>query len=1341
MTKLKNTKKGMAKKALSISLVAAMLATSNVPVWAAEFTDGTDAVVEAPVVEEFAAEAPVEEVAPETTDLKAVAATLTAESDGIVGDKIKDNTTKVTFKTNAKTDAATGYSLNWYITDSPLKVDLGANYTDVNGGKDFDNKNFESEADETLVSADAAFDGLTVGKHLVCVLYTRTKNTGNWIVAAVSPSFEIVGDSVEDYVTSVEKTVEWGSKLPNVTPTLNNGATIDEAKWYKDGIAVAADYETTQTDINSTFEYKATLTNTPFSGQEVVLATCTVTGKQTSAVANIKWSGFDKEVTSGATLECDYDGNAHQLTIDNFTTKEGEKVSNEKFQYTYKRGGKETTDFTSAGTIAVTAEVVESGVLAQGTKLTVNLNIKGIDVSKNTNVTLNPVKYLKSGSYLSFSGTEDAIAEAVKEAGLVVENNGKTLKYGTDYTTKAVTLKNEVGTEKITLTVTGKGNYTGTYAKKVDIVAAELADAKIDDIAPKQYTGNRVEPAVTVKLGSDTLVKDTDYTVEYSNNVNPSKDALVTVTGKGNYTGTITKTFEIKSISLSELKKQIETESAFTAGVTYTGKAIDPIKDSYAYQGVNAVWMKGRDFEVKYTPQNTNAGTVKATVTGINNYSGESFELEFKINPVSLRDTNVKVDLSSVIYSPDLEKRKDEIKSGLKLTYKDMTLVEKADFTIDSVSVSGKKVTLTLTGIKNFKDTLTVSANVTAKDINDITLPKIDAQKYTGYEIKASIDTNGKLKLTSNNKDLVKDLELKDGTTLLTGNDYYIVNQVNNTKVGTATINLAGKGNYTGKVALSFPIVDAELTGTIVDKTTKSTILDDQEYSYETASTIKGITYPGLIVMDEKGNDITGKCDITYTDNKAVGTATITATGKDGFKFNAVNTFKITPAKLSGTLTLKKDTFDYTGEEIKPEYTFEAKDGKYTLVEGTDYKVEYVNNVNAATASESNTTKRPAVKVTGLGNYAGKDANGKEISVVEYFTIKAVELSASDIYASDVAFAGGIPVKPAVTITNPKSGKALVEGTDYTVEITKGGTKVGPAEAEIKLTEAGKKNYTLSDAIKTVKFNVTPFSLNNASVNAIEDQVVTGSQIKPAVVVMNGDVRLVEGYDYEVVYGENTAVGEGTVTIKALSSNKDYTGSKTVTFNIVDEKPEVGKAVIKDVIVTGNTVRPVLEGDVDGATGYDFVISTVENTQDGRVAISKNVLSTDTRFYYVGEGSYYVYCHAWKKVNGKKVFGAWSNIESFEVTATTPATPKITSVKRSGNNITVTYTKCAGATGYDVVLGSAQKKVNGELRPTNYGKAVKKVYNKNTVSVTFKNCAKGTYYAGLHAYNRTSECL
>ena len=70
MTKIKNTKKGMAKKTLSMSLVVAMLATSNVPVWAAEFSDGTDAAVatEASAAEAFSDETAEAPVVDDTTD-------------------------------------------------------------------------------------------------------------------------------------------------------------------------------------------------------------------------------------------------------------------------------------------------------------------------------------------------------------------------------------------------------------------------------------------------------------------------------------------------------------------------------------------------------------------------------------------------------------------------------------------------------------------------------------------------------------------------------------------------------------------------------------------------------------------------------------------------------------------------------------------------------------------------------------------------------------------------------------------------------------------------------------------------------------------------------------------------------------------------------------------------------------------------------------------------------------------------------------------------------------------------------------------------------------------------
>ena len=92
----------------------------------------------------------------------------------------------------------------------------------------------------------------------------------------------------------------------------------------------------------------------------------------------------------------------------------------------------------------------------------------------------------------------------------------------------------------------------------------------------------------------------------------------------------------------------------------------------------------------------------------------------------------------------------------------------------------------------------------------------------------------------------------------------------------------------------------------------------------------------------------------------------------------------------------------------------------------------------------------------------------------------------------------------------------------------------------------------------------------------------------------------------------------------------------------------------------------------------------------------------------------------------------------MKVEATTPSTPTITSVKVKGSTVTVTYTESENATGYDVVLGTSVKKVNGERRPVEYGKLVKKNVEEGTVEVTFTNVPAGTYYAGLHAYNRTS---
>ena len=217
---------------------------------------------------------------------------------------------------------------------------------------------------------------------------------------------------------------------------------------------------------------------------------------------------------------------------------------------------------------------------------------------------------------------------------------------------------------------------------------------------------------------------------------------------------------------------------------------------------------------------------------------------------------------------------------------------------------------------------------------------------------------------------------------------------------------------------------------------------------------------------------------------------------------------------------------------------------------------------------------------------------------------------------------------------------------------------------------------------------------------------------------------------------------DGTYTVTANSTSKNYTGSKTVNAEgkAADEKPDA--PMISSVKVVGNKATAILSGDSEGAAGYDYVISTDRDciTNKDYDSVNKNQVQTSTTFKYVQQGTYYAYCHAWKRdENGKKVFSDWSNAYPFVVSAITPDAPVITNVKVSGSTIKVTYKAAANATGYDVVLGTDSKKENGETRPYHYGNYKKLNLKEGTVTATFKNVPKGTWVVGMHAFNRTSE--
>ena len=154
----------------------------------------------------------------------------------------------------------------------------------------------------------------------------------------------------------------------------------------------------------------------------------------------------------------------------------------------------------------------------------------------------------------------------------VVTLNSNVLEAGSNYQVTYSEGCTNVGT--YTITVTGKGRYTGTLQKTFKIVPYDISgcDIKVEN---KPYTGDVINVTPTVKYGSITLAQgeDKDYTfVTNPTTVQEASDYTLTVTGKGNYTGTKEVSFNVYYSTPTELS--CTNVTATTATVTW--------KDTYA---------------------------------------------------------------------------------------------------------------------------------------------------------------------------------------------------------------------------------------------------------------------------------------------------------------------------------------------------------------------------------------------------------------------------------------------------------------------------------------------------------------------------------------------------------------------------------------------------------------------------------------------------------------------------------------------------------------------------------------------------------------------------------------
>ncbi len=159
--------------------------------------------------------------------------------------------------------------------------------------------------------------------------------------------------------------------------------------------------------------------------------------------------------------------------------------------------------------------------------------------------------YLPSGQ-VTFSQEEYTYTGSAIIPEITIKIGGIELKEGIDY---ILVCKDNVDVGTATLTCVGKGNYYGSREKKFKIVKKSISNATYFHVGDKVYTGSKLSPSIVVKDGEKKLKKDKDYTVSYTKTTNIGQ-GVVTVKGKGNYSGSQKVYFTIKPKKTSISSKQ-----------------------------------------------------------------------------------------------------------------------------------------------------------------------------------------------------------------------------------------------------------------------------------------------------------------------------------------------------------------------------------------------------------------------------------------------------------------------------------------------------------------------------------------------------------------------------------------------------------------------------------------------------------------------------------------------------------------------------------------------------------------------------------------------------------------
>lgn len=458
------------------------------------------------------------------------------------------------------------------------------------------------------------------------------------------------------------------------------------------------------------------------------------------------------------------------------------------------------------------------------------------------------------------------------------------------------------------------GGFVDEFIVKMNQILNERSNNESDYKVAKIYDAfNTTNPRLT-----NVNIDIASMTLEMDPHPNVAGHQMIASKVMDAYATIQEKTKSVAELTISDIPDQI-----------YTGSEIKPhviVKDG------TKVLTENTDYTLVYS-NNTAVGEAKVNIVGMGNYAGNVIKTFNIKGSQSEKKSIVNLsynDINNQIYSGV------DIKPDVVIKDSNYLLIKDKDYTLSYMNNNSVgTATVVIKGIGNYTEQTTKSFKITPKSILDATVSDINAQVYTGSEIKPSVVVyNGSIKLIEN----------KD----------YNVEYANNVQVGNATIKITGINNYTGTVSKSFIITE---TGQIVKKDISSvqcSTIDNKIY------TGKLIT-PEVVLMD--GEQILTKnvdYKLTYKDNIDVGIGKLIITGMGDYTGEVEKSFTIIKKDINHTYVDDIPNQKYIGNEIKPIVNITNDTTK--LQEGVDYTIEYKNNTNIGTGQAI---------ITGINNFEG----------------------------------------------------------------------------------------------------------------------------------------------------------------------------------------------------------------------------------------------------------------------------------------------------------------------------------------------------------------------------------